>query len=221
VVLCLELKTSTIAPEIIDLLLPVAQDTAELVGILRFKRESYSLLEQDIDVSACLQVLHLAAQGCMNGPVSKIRFWKLIRVDFVLMILSQHQPIRDFDLMLQLLSMSCMNDSIGPKALDQDAQQDQIGYIIDRMSLLLVTLPTVEQGKEAYDWADILNLRMQILRTFQAFCQTSWGGEAVAKHRYAIGRMVKLTSDELDVIYDYQSAHTQRSGTSIFLSIVP
>ncbi|KAI9741488.1 MAG: hypothetical protein M1818_004294 [Claussenomyces sp. TS43310] len=207
--LALELKTLAIAPYIIDSLLPVAQETGEIVGIRRFKRESCSQFEKDIDVSACLALIHLAALGCMHDKEHNIRFWRLMRLDFVLMILSQHQPVKDFDMMLQLLSMSTMRDSIGPKLMDQDKQYDQAKYIIDRVSLLLVSLPTLEKGATKHDVAIISNLRLQILRTFDAFCQTPWGGEVLALHRYAVGRLVKLMSDELDAMYDHRSRHKQ------------
>lgn len=207
----LGLKTLAVAPFIIDSLLPVAQSTAELVGILRFKRESYSRFEKDIDVSACLELIYLAATGCINDREYTIRFWRLMRLDFVLMMLSQHQPIHDFHMMLQLISMSTMRDSIGPKTMDQDTQHDQAKYIIDRISLLLVTVPSSGDGSQKHDASTILDLRLQILRTFEAFCQTSWGGEVLALHRYAVGRLVKVMSDELDAMYDYQSGYNQRS----------
>jgi len=207
-----------VAPYIIDSLLPVAQSTAELIGILRFKRESYARFEKDIDVSACLALIHLAASGCINDREHTIRFWRLMRLDFVLMMLSQHQPIEDFDMMLQLLSMSTMRDSIGPKTMDQDTQHDQAKYIIDRISLLLVAIPTLEDGSQRHEASQISDLRLQILRTFDAFCQTPWGGEALAIHRYAIGRLVKLVSDQLDAMYDYQSTY-KRSARLVCLAI--
>jgi hypothetical protein len=209
---CLETKTLAIAPFIIDNLLPLAQQTAEFIAIPRFTWTPYTQFEKVIDVSACLAILHLAAQGCMSNMAHTSRFWRAMRLDFVLMILSQHQLVEDFDIMLQLLSMSTMKESIGPLAPEPDAevQQNQAGYIIDRVSLLLLNSPTVQEGSTKHDVSIIAGLRLQILRTLEAFCQTVWGGAAVAMHPNAIGRLVKLMSNELDALYDYRSSHKQR-----------
>jgi hypothetical protein len=216
---CLEVKTLAIAPFIIDNLVPAAQLTAEIIAIPRFNRTSYTQFEKDIDVSACLAILHLAAQGCINNVAHTSRFWRAMRLDFVLMILSQHQPVEDFDMMLQLLSMSVMKESIGPIAPEPDAelQLPRAGYIIDRVSLLLINNPTVPDGSTKHDASVIAGLRLQILRTLEAFCQTTWGGAAVAVHPNAIGRLVKLMSNELDALYDYRSGHKQRSVATLIL----
>lgn len=210
----LELKTLAIAPFVVDSLLKVAQQTCDLVAIPRFKREPCTQFHGVIDVSSCLAVIYLAALGCMGDPEHTTRFWRCVRLDFVLMMLSQHQPPQDFDTMLQLLSLSTMKDSIGPKATDQDEQQKQVGYIIDRISLLLISSPSVPEGDMKHDPSVISNLRLQILRTFNAFCQTTWGTEALALHKFAIGRLVKLMSDELDSLYNHRSGHKQRLVTS-------
>lgn len=207
----LELKTLAIAPFVIDSLLKVAQQTCDLVAIPRFKREPCKQFDGVVDVSACLAVIHLAAMGCMVDQDHNIRFWRCVRLDFVLMMLSQHQPPEDFDMTLQLLSISTMVDSIGPKAVDHDEQQKQVGYIIDRISLLLISSPSAPEGISKHNPSVISNLRLQILRTFNSFCQTAWGTEALALHKFAIGRLVKLMSDELDALYDHRSSHQQRS----------
>jgi hypothetical protein len=215
------LKTLAIAPFIIDNLVPAAQLTAELIAIPRFNRTSYEQFEKDIDVSACLAVLHLAAQGCINNHAHTSRFWRAMRLDFVLMILSQHQAVEDFDMMLQLLAMSILKESIGPIAPEPDAelQLPQARYIIDRVSLLLINNPTVPEGAMKHDACIIADLRFQILRTLEAFCQITWGGAAVAAHPNAIGRLVKLMSNELDALYDYRSGHKQRSITTPILRV--
>ena len=172
-------------------------------------------------MSACLAILHLAAQGCINNIAHTTRFWRAMRLDFVLMILSQHQSIEDFDMMLQLLSMSILKESIGPIAPEPDAdfRLTQAGYIIDRVSLLLVNTPTGPEGSRKYDASVIADLRLQILRTLEAFCQTIWGGAAVAVHLNAICRLVKLMSNELDALYDYRSGHKQRLVTTLILQL--
>lgn len=215
------MKTLAIAPFVLDKLVPAAQLTAELIAIPRFNRASYAQFEKDIDVSACLALLHLAAQGCINNIAHSSRFWRAMRLDFVLMILSQHQSVEDFDMMLRILTMSIMKESIGPIVPDSDAelQLPRAGYIIDRVSLLLINSPTVKEGATKHNACVIADLRFQILRTLEAFCQTTWGGAAVAVHPNAMGRLVKLMSNELDAIYDYHSGHRQRWVIAIILPV--
>jgi Protein of unknown function (DUF3636) len=214
----LELKTLTISPSVTDSLLAVAQQTADLIAIPRFKQESTAHLEKDIDATACLTIMHLVALGCMNNKEHTTNFWRGVRIDFVLTTLSQHQSPKDFEIMLQLLSMSTMKDSFGPKLTDQDLQQEQAVYIIDRISRMLIFSPTIPEGSSAYGPSVISNLRLQILHTLNTLSQTDWGGKAIAVHENTIGRLVKFMSNELELLYDYRSGHKQRS---IYISIVP
>lgn len=146
----------------------------------------------------------------MNKTDDITRFWQRMKLEFVLTILSPNQPVKDFDMMLQLLSMTTMNGRIGPQTVDSDLSQDNAAYILDRMSWLLISSPTVPAGVEKYPSSVISDLRFQILRTLYTFCQSTWAAEAIAVHRLAIGRLVRLMSDELDAMYDYRSGHKQR-----------
>jgi hypothetical protein len=123
------------------------------------------------------------------------------------MILSQHQPVQDFDMMLQLLSFSVLCESIGPIASEQGSQHDQIKYIVDRVALLLVTVPSIPEGGKKHEPRTIAELRLQIVRTLTTFTQVPLGSEAVAKHSHCIGRVVKLLSDSIDTLYDHNSTH--------------
>jgi Protein of unknown function (DUF3636) len=206
----LELKTLAIAPFILDTVLPIAQETASLVSIPRFERTAHTHLAKDIDVSACLAIIHLIAMGCIHSKTSTIEFWRTMRLDFVLMMLSQHQTVEDFEMMLWLVSMSTMKESIGPIANDDDSQRDQASYIIERVSIMLINSPMAPEGSPKLEASAISNLHLQILRTLEVFCQTMWGGELVAINPQITNRLVRVMSNELDALYDYRSSHKQR-----------
>lgn len=203
----LELRTTAIAPYILDTLLPTAQATCDLIAVPRFRRESYATYAADIDVHACLIIMHLAALGCMPSREHTTRFWRQMRLDFVLMTLSPHQPVEDFDIMLQLLAMSVLKDSIGPIPVEPGMQPDSIKYIIDRLALLLVNSFTVPEGQPKHDAKTIARLRLQILTTLMEFSLSPLGSAALAKHSHAIGRMTKVLSGSLDTLYSYPSYH--------------
>lgn len=204
----LELRTTAIAPYILDTLLPTAQATCDLVAVPRFRRESYAKYADEIDVHACLTTMHLAALGCMPCKEHITRFWRQMRLDFVLMTLSQHQPVQDFDMMLQLLAMSVLKDSIGPIPLEPESQNDQIKYIIDRVAFLLVNSPVLPEGEAKHDARTIAKLRLQIITTLTAFSLSALGSSALAQHSHALGRITKCLSDSFDTLYSYPSHHS-------------
>jgi hypothetical protein len=206
----LELRTTSVAPFIIDTLLSTVQSTCVLVTIPRFQRESATGYEGDVDVTACLTLLHLTALGCVGEREHMIRFWKQMRPDFVLMMLSARQPLEDLLLMMRLLSTSALRDSIGPIAADDDAQNRQVGGIIDRITFLLFEISLAQENDPPHDKMTLSNLQLQILGLLDSFCRTQYGGQAIANHPSAIGRLVRLMSDELDAVYDHRAGHKKR-----------
>lgn len=155
--------------------------------------------------------MHLAAVGCMSDKGHTIRFWKTVRLGFVLTVLSKQQSPKDIDIMLQLLSMSTTKDSIGPTVANIVGQQPPESWIVDRISAMLIHQPTILESSPAYDFSTTSNLRLQILKTLITLSQTAWGEKVIATHETAIGRLMKFMSDELELLYDYHSGHKQRS----------
>lgn len=205
----LELKTSLIAPHIIDSLIPVTQLTADLVAIPRFKNFPAGEFENDIDVGTCMSILYLAAQGCTSSLEYITRFWKLFRYDFMIVMLSTNQRQADFEVMLQLLSTSVFRDSFG--AMPVDVSQDlQISWILDRFSYILYEVPCLPMSHDKIDLVVLSKMRTQILQLLTSMTRSPFASKAVAIHPLLIGRLVSLMSDELDLLYDYQPRHEER-----------
>lgn len=206
--LALEMKTLAIAPYIIDALVPIAQLTADLVAIPRFGTKSPAPYDEDINPSSCLAILHLAALGCMNDTSDMKRFWRLMRWDFILLILSTNQPTEDFEMMLRLLSTSVFHDTFGMIAPDDPhTQQKNTGYIIDRLTYPLFEIPYMPTGTDKVPADVLLHLRLEILRLLMSMTRSPYASLALASHPNAVGRLVSLMSDELDVLYDYCAGH--------------
>lgn len=209
----LELKTSLIAPHIIDSLVPVTQLTADLVAIPRFQSQPAEEFENDIDVGACMSLLYLIAQGCTSNLEHITRFWKLFRYDFMLIMLSTNQQQADYEIMLQLLSTSVFRDSFG--AIPVEYPQDrQISWILDRFSYILYEVPYLPMSNDKFDLAVLSNIRIQILQLLTSMTRSPFASKAVAIHPLLIGRLVSLISDELDVLYDFQPRHEERYARS-------
>lgn len=206
--LALELKTLTIAPQVIDTLVPIAQRTADLVAIPRFRTESPEPYDKDINSSSCLAMLHLVALGCMPEVTHITRFWRLMRWDFVLLILSTNQPTSDFEMMLKILSTSVFRDTFGMLGPDDpNTQQEYTGYIIDRLTYPLFETPYMPTGTDKVPADVLLHLRLEILRLLMSMTRSPYASLALANHPNAVGRLVSLMSDELDVLYDYRAGH--------------
>lgn len=206
----LELKTSSVVPHIIDTLVPLAQLTADLVAIPRFNKEPPTVFEKDIDVSACLALLHFAALACMSHTEHITRFWKLMRWDFVLLMLSQNQPVADFQCMVQLLSTSVLQSSFGTISVNDKTQGIQVGYIIDRLTWPLFETPCLPMSLDKLDTSCLLKLRLLILQLLNGIARSSYSGNALAQHQNAIGRIVGMMSGEIDALYDHNSGHEER-----------
>lgn len=205
--LALELKTSLIAPNIIDSLVPLAQLTIDLVAIPRFNRTTPEPFDKDINSSTCLALLHIEALGCMSEEQHITRFWKLIRWDFVLMMLSMNQPTVDFEMMLRLLSTSILRDTFGPAS---DGHHLHVGYIIDRLTYPLYEIPCLPMVTDKIEMAVLIKVRLQILQLITGMTRSPFSSMALAAHKHFIARLVMLMSDEFDALYDYKSGHEDR-----------
>jgi hypothetical protein len=211
----LELKTLAIAPYIIDVLLPTAQKTADLIAIPRFQCNPTDPWDKDINISSCLSLLYITALGCMSESSHIIRFWRLMRFDLVLMILSPNQLVSDFSLMLQILSTSVLKDSFGPIP-SPDQMQDFAAPIVDRLTYPLHEIPYLPMSNEKVPSDIIRSLRLEILQLLTGMTRSPFASSAICKHPAALGRLVSLMSDELDALYDYHSGH---SSSSLILTL--
>ncbi|KAI9649565.1 hypothetical protein NHQ30_002145 [Ciborinia camelliae] len=223
----LELKTLSIVPHIIDQLIPLVQKTADLVAIPRFKSESSDPYDKNINVSACLALTHLAALGCVPEHEHITRFWKLMRWDFVLLMLSQNQPVADFEWMLRILSTGVLKDSFGSNPDDNPKfrASTNAGHIIERLTYPLFEVPCLPMSVAKVDADVVLKLRLQIILLMTGMTRSPYAGNALASHPTAIGRVVSLISDELDTLYDHRagcedSAHLISLATRLLFHLV-
>lgn len=205
----LKLKTSSLAPHLVDSLLPIAQRTADLIAIPRFQSQSTDKYDRDIDLSACMSLLYLVALGCMTKSQYITRFWRLMRWDFVLLMLSTNQLQVDYDLILRLVSTSVMRDNFG--ALPGGEQQQlQAGWIIDRLTYPLTEHPLEPMSMEKFDFHILGQMRLKILWLLIRITDSAYACRALLAHPHAIGRLVCLISDEIDELYDFYTENNLR-----------
>ncbi|CZS89244.1 related to protein UVS-3 (presumed DNA repair and checkpoint control protein) [Rhynchosporium agropyri] len=206
----LELSAYAIAPNIIDSLVLVAQLTADRVAIKRFQK-CRDPLEKYIDVTACMSLLYLAAQGCMHDQEHITRFWRRMRWDLVLFMLSTNQGLTDMCLMIDLLSTSITPETFGAAATEM-TYFEQTNHTLNKIAWHLVETPATLlsiEGEEpagttviSENWAesDIYKLRIRLLHLLIAMSRSSFACGILESNDLFIGRLVSLLSDEMDAL---------------------
>jgi len=209
----LELKTTLIAPQITDSLLPVLQKTVEIIAIPRFQRETIAIekLAKYIDVTACMALLHLTALGCVPETEHIERFWKSIGRNFILVMLCHNHPMKDYEYILQILSTGILKGSFGSISKENTSNPDaHTAHILERVTRPIFDVRYLPVSNDKVDATALLKLRLQSVQLFIGMTRSPYAGKALATDRLVIGRLVSMISDEIDTLYDYKSDHQER-----------
>lgn len=210
-------NTMSKVPEITEQLVELVQLTADINVIPRHRRSPESALKPEINVLSLLKLLHLTALGCMyhedkttNDPPIKV-FWKRMRPEFVILLLAGNQPIEDIGVMIELLSTSSLEGSLGPiRNAGANVQREDENYVLERISALLGYAFMDAQGTCQWKAEEIARLRISVLKLLGIISCTQYGGEMLARHKRVIPQLVKTLDDELDSLYDYHERHSLR-----------
>ena len=204
----------TTAAHLADSLVPLAQLTADINVIPRFKHRPVAELSTEVDTNECLQVLYLTASGCARRPEDIQRFWHSMRFDFVFMLLDDMHTIEDLEATLGLLRTSAMEASFAMRLVGKPDQSEKEGHIIDRLTALLIKIPRATPGEQPYTAIEIAEFRLNILSLMEKISDNQHGGEALARNKMAIGRLVRVMNDELSALYHHDYGHEHRYATS-------
>lgn len=209
-------------PELIEHLVPVLQESAEVNGVPRFQhspvsRQSLgqirqtplSALRPEVDSTEALSLLYHIACACLHMEPVLQNFWRRIRYDFILMTLNCSQPVKDIILSLNLLTTSIRPDSFGPVLETEQDQRANEAYIIDRAAYLLSENLQVDEGQDPYTPFEISNMRLESLAFLTAVAfnpiepVSTHGSSVIATHPTVLARLVRTMHDELDALYSY------------------
>lgn len=207
----LQLHTTTVAVWTFRNLSAAAQTTIFMLAEGRHrvpdgdlsKNETYSGLVEHIDTTYIMALLQLIAMACATTPVKmeiSVEFrteelWKLLTLDFVLLLLTPKQKLEDVIGMLSLLTTSTLPNSIGP--LVEDKEPAFVArLVIERVSAKLVEFQPVMTPD------DRRRVRVAALRTLIAFARQPFGALQLASHNNALPRLVACLSTSIDDLYD-------------------
>ncbi|KAL7948722.1 hypothetical protein V8C42DRAFT_227328 [Trichoderma barbatum] len=207
-----QLHTSSVAPLIISRLVPIAQTTIFTVaeGLSRLSdgtaamNEEHAILEQQIDTTQILSLLYTTSLACATIPTetddgvryTSAAFWKLISLDFTLLLLMPKQKTVDIIGMLDLLATSSLPDSIGPVSDEKDVVS-VARAVIERVSAKLMEHPRATTTP-----AQKRSARLAALRTLVTFARHEFGAKQLASHDNALPRLVACLSTSIDDLYD-------------------
>lgn len=190
---------------------PMAQAAVAIVARARFDSE-YGYLRDSpevkrhqelIDTKTIMNMLADVEQWCFLpvgpklldedlNPVATVGIWERMETSFVLIMLSDKQPMAEFMAMLRVLRRAAQETSLG-SSTHRDAEE-KAGAIIDKVSMYLVQMPKFVHYK---DWFLRQKLTMQVLATLQSFTRSTFGLVQLAKNRSLAPRLVLALNSAL------------------------
>ena len=209
---------STIALQLRDEVVELAQKTADVNVVPRFERSMRAAasvpkknleITAEVDTTECLQILYLIGLACTRRKEDITRFWRFIRFDFVMRLCKMSHPVEDVHLMLKLLHTSVQENTFAMLNAPADQEENE-QHIIGQIVAMLIEVPRAAPREKSYDPVEIADIRLQVLCLMEKLCDKKHGGEALAKHSHAIGRLVRVMNDELNALYDHKAGHECR-----------
>ena len=196
------------APHLTDDLTVLVQRTADVNLIPRIRRKPPSKQTAALETKQCLEILHLMAYDCIWQKEDLERFLRCLRVDFIAMALKIDQPIEEIHIALGLLQTSVLETTFAMirSAADGDQENSEQG-LIQIISSLFVESPRLQADAEPYEPIRIKELRSAALGLYETMCETSHGGEALAKCASVFVRLIRFMNEEIDSLYDYLPEH--------------
>lgn len=202
-------------PQLTDDLMALLQETADIVIIPRCQKKPPAPNRACITSDDTLSLVYLMASQLSSHREESLRFWRTMRFDFVMMLLSFIHPLEELQLTLRLLEFSVLDDSFAMIIPAGDGKQNvSEARVIDNFSRFLVEAPRVSQGEQALTQSQLCALRLTILSLVETMCSVEYASKALCYHRLFLGRLVRLMNDSLAQAYDHTAV------SSILLQLV-
>ena len=196
------------APDLTNDLMSLLQETADIVIIPRCQKKSSNIEEASVSSANCLELLQLMSSQLSIHRTELVRFWRTMRFDFLMMLLSFIHPLHELHLTIDTLRTSVLPNSFAMIIPPGDGKQDATeARVIDNMTRLLVEAPRVKQGEPALSGEELAELRLNILDVIDEMSAIDYTAIAACRHRLLIGRLVRLMNDSLANCYNYPTYH--------------
>ena len=160
---------------------------------------------EHVNATECLEDLVQMAIACSDNPDLLERFWSLMRVDFLSMLLRSCQAMPDIMLVCRLLSYSTRSAGFGPVLHETESQPAPGGFtnakaqdhLVDRISALLIENPrNPVSPNDPYTQAEMAEMRLEVLALIEVLAQSEHSALVFVQQNYAVGRLVRCINDE-------------------------
>ncbi|OQO02379.1 hypothetical protein B0A48_11933 [Cryoendolithus antarcticus] len=166
-----------------------------------FDPKAHEELVNSLEVDDLMDFLLNISQCAALSEDSTTAFWTSMSFTITLLTLHKGRPISQLISALQVLATSVTQSSFGAICKDTTLQDQQERYTVDRLTLLLFDTPEAPKGEESYLVEEIAELRIEILSVLRQVCLTDHGGQLLAHHRNAIGRLVRFLDAQITRLY--------------------
>ena len=198
------------APELTNNLMALLQETADILIIPRCQKKPPRSDRAQLSSMDCLEVIQIMASQLSISLDEAIRFWRTMRFDFIMMLLSFIHPIQEMSLIIRTLHTSILPNSFAMIIPPNDGKQDVTeGKVLENLSRLLVEPPRPNQGEPALSEIELADLRLSIIALLEDMSVNDYAALAICRHKLVLGRLVRLMNDSLTYAYCYPPSHSQ------------
>ena len=197
----------------IDLVVTPAIQSQHASFSATFDQKAQDDVAAKVNVDEVVDFLHFINQSAALNSERLETFWRHIHFKGSLLMLNKVQPLPRIIQALQILSTSILDATFGVINSDYSQQEQQEQTTVDRLATWLFETPRAPKDEQSYTEEELAELRMETLNLFKKLCLTEHGGQLLAKHRFAIAKLVKFLHGQVGKLYKIRP-HTCRHRRS-------
>jgi hypothetical protein len=219
-------ELSAIVSKLVEEAVPICLQTIDLVvtPVIQSQHASFSAtfdhnaqedLAVKVDVDEVVDFLYFINQSAALSSERLETFWQHIHFKGSLLMLNKVQPLPRIVQALQILSTSILDATFGVINSDPSQQEQQEQTSVDRLAAWLFETPRAPKGEQPYTEEELAELRLETIKIFKRICLTDHGGQLLAKHRFAIAKLIKFLHGQVGKLYKIRPhACRRRHGSS-------
>lgn len=158
-------------------------------------------LAEKLDIERILEFMEDLCNAALLNTDRIETFWRSMELTFTLLMLNKAQPVSQILAMLRMLATSARDTTFGCISADPHKQVETERAMIDRLTNLLFEMPEPPKDEPPYDEAEVMELRLEVLRVFRCITRSDHGGLLLSQQRNVIGRMVRFLDSQVNKLY--------------------
>lgn len=179
-----------------------------------FDHNAQDDLATKVNVDEVVEFLLFINQSAALNPERLETFWQHIHFKGSLLMLNKVQPLPRIKEALQILSTSILDTTFGVISSDAAQQEQQEQTTVDRLATWLFETPRAPKDEKSYTEEELAELRIETLSVFKKMCLTDHGGQLLARHRFAIAKLVKFLHGQVGKLYNIRPYACRRRRSS-------